>query len=168
MISLRLLISSDFYWFQLISTDFWERCTRFLSLRTPRHFLHAFNYFSYWLLSWLLQGWNRTWNIWLPTVFCIPMLLIWPLLLIIYSLSFNLSLLFFVYVIITLLILLTVIINIQPLKTVGSHHPLIDTPDTEYKGRCHVISYPSPPPPPLGLPRWPISPAVPPKNFWPR
>ena len=56
--------------------------------------------------------------------FSVPMLLIWPLLLIIYSLS--LSSLFFVYGIITLLILLIVMINIQPFKMVGSHYPLID------------------------------------------
>ena len=56
--------------------------------------------------------------------FSVPMLLIWPVFLIIYSLS--LSFMFFVHGTIGILILLIAMINFQPLKKVGSHYPLID------------------------------------------
>jgi hypothetical protein len=56
--------------------------------------------------------------------FSVPMLLVWPLLFIIYGLT--LSMMFFVYSFIILLILLMAKINIQPLKPINSHYPLID------------------------------------------
>ena len=56
--------------------------------------------------------------------FSVPMLLIWPLLFTIYGLT--LSTLYFIYSLIVLLILLIAMINIQPLKTIGPHYPLVD------------------------------------------
>ena len=56
--------------------------------------------------------------------FSLPMLLIWPILCTIYSLT--LSTMFFAYSLIILLILLIAMINIQPLKRIGPHYPLVD------------------------------------------
>ena len=56
--------------------------------------------------------------------FSVPMLLIWPLFFIIYGLT--LSMMFFVHSLIILLILLIAMINIQPLKLINSHYPLVD------------------------------------------
>ena len=56
--------------------------------------------------------------------FSVPMLLVWPIFCIVYSLT--LSTMFFVYCLITLLILLIAMINIQPLKRIGPHYPLVD------------------------------------------
>ena len=56
--------------------------------------------------------------------FSVPMLLIWPLLFTIYGLT--LSTLYFIYSLIVLLILLIAMINIQPLKRIGPHYPLVD------------------------------------------
>ena len=52
------------------------------------------------------------------------MLLIWPLLFTAYSLT--LSDVFFIYSLIIMLILLIAMINIQPLKRIGGHYPLVD------------------------------------------
>ena len=57
-------------------------------------------------------------------VLSIPMLLTWPLLFIAYSLT--LSTLFFTYSPIILLVRLIAMINIQPLKKIGRHYPLVD------------------------------------------
>ncbi len=57
--------------------------------------------------------------------FSVPMLLIWPLLFTVYGLT--LSTMFFTYSLIVLLILLIALINIQPLKRIGPHYPLVDT-----------------------------------------
>ena len=56
--------------------------------------------------------------------FSVPMLLIWPILCTVYSLT--LSTMFFAYSLIILLILLIAMINIQPLKRIGPHYPLVD------------------------------------------
>jgi hypothetical protein len=56
--------------------------------------------------------------------FSVPMLLIWPLLFTVYGLA--LSTMFFTYSLIVLLILLIALINIQPLKRIGPHYPLVD------------------------------------------
>ena len=56
--------------------------------------------------------------------FSVPMLLVWPIFCIVYSLT--LSTMFFAYSLIILLILLIAIINIQPLKRIGQHYPLVD------------------------------------------
>ena len=56
--------------------------------------------------------------------FSVPMLLIWPILYTIYGLT--LSTMFFAYSLIILLILLIAMINIQPLKRIGQHYPLVD------------------------------------------
>ena len=56
--------------------------------------------------------------------FSVPMLLIWPLHFIIYSLI--LSMIFFAYSLIIILTLSIAMINIQPLKKIGTHYPLID------------------------------------------
>ena len=53
--------------------------------------------------------------------FSLPMLLVWPILFTIYSLT--LSVMFFAY---SLIILLIAMINIQPLKRIGPHYPLVD------------------------------------------
>ena len=56
--------------------------------------------------------------------FSVPMLLIWPLFFIIYGLT--LSIMFYTYSLVILLILLIAMINIQPLKRIGPHYPLIN------------------------------------------
>ena len=56
--------------------------------------------------------------------FSVPMLLMWPLFFTIYGLT--LSTLYFIYSLIIVLILLIAMINIQPLKTIGPHYPLVD------------------------------------------
>ena len=56
--------------------------------------------------------------------FSVPMLLIWPILISVYSLT--LSIMFFTYSLIIILILLIAMINIQPLKRIGPHYPLVD------------------------------------------
>ena len=56
--------------------------------------------------------------------FSVPMLLVWPILLIIYS--FTLSTMFFTYSLIVIVILLIAMINIQPLKMIGTRYPLVD------------------------------------------
>ena len=56
--------------------------------------------------------------------FSVPMLLIWPLFFTIYGLT--LSTLYFIYSLIILLILMIAMINIQPLKMIGPHYPLVD------------------------------------------
>ena len=56
--------------------------------------------------------------------FSLPMLLLWPIFGTVYSLT--LSTMFFAYSLIILLILLIAMINIQPLKRIGPHYPLVD------------------------------------------
>ena len=56
--------------------------------------------------------------------FSVPMLLVWPLLIIVYSLT--LSTMFFTYSLMVIVILLIAMINIQPLKTIGTQYPLVD------------------------------------------
>jgi hypothetical protein len=57
-------------------------------------------------------------------LFSVPMLLTWPILCTVYSLT--LSTMFFRYSQIIMLILLIAMINIQPLKRIGPHYPLVD------------------------------------------
>jgi hypothetical protein len=52
------------------------------------------------------------------------MLLTWPILCTVYGLTLSTT--FFTYSLIILLILLIAMINIQPLKRIGQHHPLMD------------------------------------------
>ena len=68
--------------------------------------------------------------------FSVPMLLIWPLFFTIYGLT--LSTLYFIYSLIILLILLIAMINIQPLKTIGPHYPLVDIIFTFLLCFCHI------------------------------
>ena len=58
--------------------------------------------------------------------FSVPMLLVWPLFLTIYGLTLSTLYFNYMYSLIVLLILLIAMINIQPLKKIGSHYPLVD------------------------------------------
>jgi hypothetical protein len=69
--------------------------------------------------------------------FSIPMLLIWPFLFIIYSLT--LSTIFFIYSLIIILILLIAMINIQPLKKICPRYPLVDIIFTSLLCFFHIV-----------------------------